>query len=317
MEAVGGLARRVLAGERADDIPIAQPDLNVLAVDWRQLRRWNLSESRVPAGASVRFREPSTWERYRISIIGIFVLLVAETALIAALLVQRHRRRTAEQHLRRSEQALRTTDQRMRTLAARLLDAQEIERSTIARELHDDVSQQLVLLTVELERLGALDALDRVHTIARTVHDLSYRLHPDKLRLLGLTAAIGGLERDLSRLGSAIVFTHGDVPSQLPDDLMVNLYRVAQEALHNAVIHGHAARVSLHLGSADRQVTLTVIDDGVGFEVEDAWGQGLGLATMRERVQALGGTFDVVSTPGSGTQVSVRVPLEDRSVKFA
>jgi signal transduction histidine kinase len=309
MEAVGMLARRVLDGERADDIPIARPDLNVVEVDWRQLQRWGLSE-RLPAGAIVRFREPSTWERYRRYIIGASVVLVAQALVITALLVERQRRHRAERHLRRSEAALRTSYDRVRDLGTRLLHAQEVERSTIARELHDDVSQQLALLTLELDRLRATDALERAQSIARTVHDLSHWLHPDKLHLLGLTAAIRGLERDLSRLGTAIAFTHDDLPPKLPDDVTINLYRIAQEALHNAVMHGHAERVSLHLGSRDAQVTLTVIDDGVGFHVDAAWSRGLGLASMRERVQALGGTFDIVSSPGSGTRVSVRVPLE-------
>ena len=207
LEAVGRLALRVLSGESADSIPVSSPNLNVREVDWRQLRRWGISESRVPRDTRVLFKEPSVWDRYKIYILGAGTVLLAQTFLIAGLLVQRRRRRQAEEQVRGSEEALRRSYERIRDLGSRLLQAQDTERSRVARELHDDISQQIALLSIDLELLsGAVppdteglagEALDRVHGIARSVHDLSHRLHPAKLRLIGLVAAIQALQREL------------------------------------------------------------------------------------------------------------------------
>jgi signal transduction histidine kinase len=238
------------------------------------------------------------------------VITIAQAIVIVALLVQRRRRSIVEHHLRQSETALQASYERIRGLGARLLHAQEAERSRIARELHDDVNQQLVLLAMELERVGAIDARDRAQAVARTVHDLSYRLHPEKLRLLGLTAALRGLERELSNEETEIVFTHDEVPSKLPASLTVSVYRVAQEALHNAVTHGRARRVFVDLRRSPTEVVLSIADDGVGFDVDAAWGRGLGLVSMRERVHAMGGTFTIDSQPGTGSRVAVTLPLE-------
>ena len=154
MQGIGKLALRVLHGEPADTIPTASPNLNVSQVDWRQLRRWGISEARVPSGALIRFQELSTWDRYKIYILGAVAVLLAQTALIAGLLVQRRRRRQAEEQVRGSQEELRASYDRIRDLASRLLTAQDAERSRIARELHDDISQQVALLTIDLELLS-------------------------------------------------------------------------------------------------------------------------------------------------------------------
>jgi signal transduction histidine kinase len=317
-EAVGQLGLRVLRGERADDIPTLSPDLNVNQVDWRQLRRWGISEARVPAGTLVRFREPSAWDRYKVYIVGAAALLLAQTVLIAGLLVQKSRRRQAEEQVHASQAQLRTSYERIRDLGARLLDAQETERARIARELHDDVSQQIALLTIDLELLGngdqfqseklAAEALNRAHDIARSVHDLSRRLHPAKLRLIGLISALQSLQRELSHSEIAITFTHDGVPSALPPDLTLCLFRVVQEALQNALKYSRAREVSVHLTGGPKALTLTIADDGVGFDVEAAWGKGLGLISMSERLDAVGGTLEIHSKPGAGTRLEVRVP---------
>lgn len=318
-EAIGQLALRVLRGERADDIPVLSPDLNVPQVDWRQLRRWGISEARVPAGTIVKFRELSAWDRYKVYILGALALLVAQTTLIAGLLIQRARRQRAEQEARGSQAALQTSRGRIRDLGARLLNAQETERSRIARELHDDISQQMALLEIDLELLGgavqghpgelAGDALNRAQGVARSVHDLSHRLHPAKLRLIGLVSALDGLQRELSRSDIAISFTHDNVPSTLPADLTLCLFRVAQEALQNALKYSGASRVLMHLRGVPGGLALTVTDDGVGFDVNAAWVKGLGLISMGERLEAIGGTFEIHSTSGGGTRLEATVPL--------
>ena len=174
MKAIATLALRVLRGERADDIPVSSPDTDVDAVDWRQLRRWGLDESRLPAGTRVLFREPSMWDQYQRYIIGAVVLMLAQSALIAGLLVQRAKRQRVERELRGSERELRGSQaklrvsyDRIRDLSRRLLGEQEAERARIARELHDDINQQLAILSIELDGLRS-DQL-QVHTAERAL----------------------------------------------------------------------------------------------------------------------------------------------------
>ena len=145
---------------------------------------------------------------------------------------------------------------------------------------------------------------------ALRVHDLSHRLHPAKLRLIGLVTALQGLQQELSQPGIAIAFTHENVPPTLPPDLMLCLFRIVQEALQNAIKHSGANQLSVHLAGNPEGLTLTVADDGVGFDVKSAWGKGLGLISLGERVETAGGTFEILSTPGAGTRVEVRVPLQ-------
>jgi signal transduction histidine kinase len=175
------LVVRVIDGENPENIPVAHIDLNVSEVDWRQLQRWGISEARVPAGATVRFREPGLWERYRSYIIGTVILLVLQTTLIAGLLVQRVRRRRVEHSLRESEGALRESNQQNQDLAGRLITAQEVERARIARELHDDVCQRLAGLSMVLggfrRRIGEpesdVDVDETLAMIQKTTSNLS------------------------------------------------------------------------------------------------------------------------------------------------
>src|SRR6185295_17511447 len=134
------------------------------------------------------------------------------------------------------------------------------------------------------------EVLHRVNGIAKSVHDLSHRLHPEKLRLIGLTAALDGLQRELSSPDVVISVAHDNVPA-LPPDLTLCLFRVVQEALQNALKYSHARRVSVSLTGVAGALALTIVDDGAGFDVDAEWGKGLGLLSMAERVEAVGGTF--------------------------
>jgi signal transduction histidine kinase len=315
---IGEMALRILTGTRAQDMPIETSPV-VPILDWRQLRRWGVSELRVPKEAVVRFREPSAWDRYKIYVFGAATLLLAQTALIAGLLIQRARRRQAEERVRTSQAELRTSYDRIRDLGSRLLNAQEAERSRIARELHDDISQQVALLTIDLELMGSAaqtqdgsladEALSRAHSITRSLHDLSHSLHPAKLRLIGLVAALKSLQHELSQSGIAARFVHDNVPATLPPDLTLCLFRIVQEALQNILKYSRAREVSVRLIGGPEGLALTVVDDGVGFDVEREWGKGLGLVSMSERLEAVGGTLEIRSTPGAGTRIEVKVPL--------
>lgn len=303
---LGEIAVRILTGTRADDIPIETPPLLTI-LDWRQLRRWGISESRVPAGARILFREPGVWQEYRWYIGAAAGLLLAQSGLIGALLVQARRRRRAEA--------------RIRDLGSRLLGAQDAERSRIARELHDDVSQQTALLSIDLQLLIDSDpdepdtreelarkALHRTETIAHTVHTLSHRLHPAKLQVMGLVPSLSSLQREFSKMGVDVAFAHRNVPDRLPHDLTLCLFRIVQEALQNAVRHGSARKVSMDLTGSPKGLTLAIVDDGVGFDVDAMSAEGLGLISMRERLEPLGGTLEIHSRPGTGTRLKVFVP---------
>jgi len=325
-QAVAQLALRVLRGEPADSIPVASSNLNVSQVDWRQLRRWRISEAAVPAGTLVKFRESTPWDRYKGYIIGAIALLLAQSVLIAGLVALRARRRTAEARLREREAELRISYDRIRYLGQRLLSAQEAERSRIARELHDDFAQQLALLAINLEQMTdararnsatlAQAALDRLHSLARGMRDLSHRLHPAKLQLIGLVPSLASLQRELTRPDFTVTLTHENIPAALPHEVTLCLYRIVQEALQNAIRHSSAREVRISLHGAVDQLTLTIVDDGVGFDVDAAWGKGLGLLSMSERLESIDGSVKIRSGPGAGTRVDVVVPiapLEERA----
>ena len=282
---IGEMALRILTGTRAQDIPIEAAQVAPV-VDWRQVQRWGIAASRLPAGSQILFREPSAWERYKVYIVGAVTALLAQAALIAGLLIQRARRREAEQQVRRSQAALRKSYERVRDLGSRLLDAQESERSRIARELHDDISQQLAVLKIDLKLLArtvqgdadaiAAEATKRIDEIATSVHDLSHRLHPARLRLLGLVEALDGLQGEMSRPDVTITFTHENVPPTLAPDLTLCLFRIAQEALQNALKHSKAHNVSVDLRGVSDGIALTIVDDGVGFDVDGRGAEGSG-----------------------------------------
>jgi signal transduction histidine kinase len=320
IEAVAEMAIRVLRGEPADSIPVKSPNLQVNQVDWRQLGRWRISESRLPAGTLVVFKDPSVWERFKIYLVVALVLVLAQTTLVIALLFQRGRRRQAEEQVRRSQAELQTSYDRIETLGGRLLHAQETERARLAGELHDDICQQLALLATDLELMRSASAADRrqltvqarerTQTVARSVHDLSYRLYPAKLTLIGLVPALQSLQREMERSVIVMNFVHRGVPRTLPDDVTLCVFRVVQEALQNAIKYSGAREVSLSVEGVRDELVVMIVDDGVGFDVGAVWGNGLGLISMKERVSAVNGKFVIHSEPGAGTRLCMAVPLE-------
>ena len=319
VEAVGLVAARLLQGESADRIPVATPDLNVRQVDWRQLQRWNISEARVPAGTLVQFKVPTAWEQYRGWIIAALVAMLSQSVLIAMQLIQRRRRLQAEARLIKQQDELQQSYDRIRDLGARLLNAQERERARIARELHDDISQRMAVLGIDLKMLGkslegnaaaiTSGVVARTQEITRSIHDLAHQLHPARLHLLGLVGALRGLERELSRPGLQITLTHDEIPPLSPE-LTLCLFRIVQEALQNAIKYSQAHEIAVILNRVDGSgIRLTITDDGVGFNVDGTWNRGLGLISMRERLEAVGGTLSIFSKPGFGTRLVASAPL--------
>jgi signal transduction histidine kinase len=322
VQAVAEKSVRVLRGERPNVIPVSTNDLNVAQLDWRQLQRWHISESLVPSGTRISYRQPEPSNRdsgYSLATVLPVSLLIA---LVAGLVIQRWRRRHAPSNGFGSVIEAARIEARTRHLSRRLLEAQEAEWARIALELHDDISQQAALVAINLQR--AMDsargrqkrtrqlvreALLCAKSLSRSAHDLSHQLHPATLRLVGLVGALAQLQRDLSRPGVAITVSAENVAPTLPDDIALCLFRVAQEALHNAIKHSGSRNIKVHLTGGNEQLMLTIADDGRGFDVAVATGKGLGLLSMNERVDAVGGTLNVVSRQGAGTRLDVSVPF--------
>jgi signal transduction histidine kinase len=228
-------------------------------------------------------------------------------------------RKLNEIALRDSERRFRTAEHQLRDLNHRLIAAQEDERRRIARDLHDHLNQQLALLAIDLQQLSLdppaskaelVEALHeewrRTAEIASDVHAISHRLHPSKLESLGLVATVRAHCRDLSRQGLAAQFSDAGMPPGIPPETALCLFRVAEEALTNVARHSGATEASVTLLGTDADIVLRVADDGAGFE-NGTGDEGLGLVSMRERVEALGGSFSITSVPGKGTVVEARV----------
>jgi signal transduction histidine kinase len=318
------MARQIIAGKRVEDIPFEDARLAPI-VDWRQVLRWRINPSRLPDGSDVRFKVPGVWESYGSSLVVVFLIIAAQLVLIAGLVRQRTRRRGAEDALRANEATLRTSYDRIRQLAGRLMTAQETTRASIARGLHDDVCQDLVALSLAICRLKDLSKrvqnarvqqeLSRLQqwtmALADNVRRLSHDLHPATLGLLGLASAIKGHCLEVRKgQGVDVRFVADGDLGHIDREVAVCLFRMAQEALHNGLVHGNASHLVVTLARTRGNVELTVVDDGAGFDPEAARrnGSGLGLVSMEERAYALGGEFHVASSPGLGTTVYVRVP---------
>ncbi|HJT19859.1 MAG TPA: PAS domain-containing protein [Nitrospira sp.] len=216
----------------------------------------------------------------------------------------------------------RQTEDALRRLSAQLISAQEGERRRISRELHDHVSQTLALLSVELEQVsrdgdmtpnqqGLLAAMQgRVRALSSDIHTLSHELHPPKLKHLGLVAAIRALCRDVGTAGLRVEFTDHDVPRDLPEDVALTIYRIMQEGLQNVRKHSGTSRAQAELTRCSTGVVLRVRDEGKGFHAGSADAtEGLGLLSMRERLNAVGGALAIMSAPGEGTAIEAYVPL--------
>jgi signal transduction histidine kinase len=419
------LAIRVAGGARPRDLP---PGTATLAptFDWRQLQRWRIPESRLPADSVVLFRTPSFFEFSRSHVLGGIAVILAQLALIVGLLVQRVRRRRAEEELGQAEvrnsatlkaipdlmfvilrdgtyvdchtrdpkllyappdaflgrkvrdilppalaetmmeaieRACQSEDEVVveyglpmgeprfyearivragadrilsivrdvteakraaalnRDLARRLIASQEMERQRIARELHDDVSQNVAVVKIEIDRIAnqvetaALRSSLRtvsaqVGEIASGVRNLSYELHPPKLQIMGLVGALESLCGDASKhRGLHVAFTHSSVPSRIHANVSLCLYRIVQEALHNVARHSQAREAQVHVACHADDIALRIADDGIGFDPKNIRSAGLGLLSMQERVADLGGQLTIDTRRGGGTRIDVRVPL--------
>jgi signal transduction histidine kinase len=282
-----------------------------LLFDGRQMDRWGLSDSRLPAGSRVLFRKRTMWDDHKGTLLAALGGLGVQSVLIVALFVAMRRTRRAEKQLRR--------------LSGRMLSAQEGERRRIAQELHDDVSQRLALFAIELDELcsrsagsdsssrakaGALSA--KARSLSTDVHHIAYELHPAILDQLGLVPALRQFADQIAtRHGIAVEVTEADWPRELPRDVSIALYRTVQEALQNVVKHSGAGEARVALQGSRKGVTLMVSDSGRGFDPEAAGVRmRLGLAGMRERLRLVRGELCIDSSASDGTVVAAGIPVE-------
>jgi len=222
--------------------------------------------------------------------------------------------------------ALAEDRRRVRVLASEIVRTGDRERSRVGKELHDSVAQSVAALRYQLvaierevtdpELVGRIRAVrDSAGDVLEHVRLLSHTVHPQILDDLGLVPALRHLARKANGEIAVSVTAPDDAEVDLrniPTDVAAALYRVAQEAIANAIRHGAPRKIDVRIGPVAGGVAMHVEDDGVGFDPEktESQGQAMGLFTMRERVSLLGGTFTIASAPRQGTSVRVTIPLE-------
>ncbi len=307
------LGWRLLSGESPASIGILNDANNRFLFDWRQLKRWGIVEKQLPPGSGVLFRQPSFWSLYKWRILFVAALCFTETVLLLSLLAQRKRRRKADAAVQR--------------LSGQLIGAQEQERARIARELHDDIGQQIAALGIGLHLLETKmtetpvqarkeisKMEDKLLTLAESVRHLSHELHPAVLEYAGLSVALRAHCKEFRELtGISVNLQLQPSALELPRNIALCLYRISQESLRNAAKHAGAGYVRLCVRANHKSVELVITDDGSGFDVEAVAARpGLGLKSMAERVRLLNGSFQIDSRPRSGTVLEVRIPLQDR-----
>jgi signal transduction histidine kinase/ABC-type uncharacterized transport system substrate-binding protein len=305
---VGGIAVRILNGERPQDIPIVR-GANIYVFDWRALRRWGFRESNLPPGSAVLFRTPSLWERTKWAwVAGLLMILC-----LCVFTLYVRLKRAKNQQL---------------GLSGMLITAQERERSRLASEIHDDFSQRLAIIALELENaeeaIGTSpdEAVRRVHNILNSaselgadLHTLSHRLHSSTLERLGLVPGTTALCKEFAiQQGIEIDFLSEGVPRAVHPDVALCLFRIVQESLRNLKKHSGASKGHVRLRGAGNKLLISVYDEGVGFDVGDLGKrEGLGIRSMVERAHLLGGRFEIHSKPGEGTRIEASVPLQPKS----
>lgn len=219
--------------------------------------------------------------------------------------------------------ALHDAERARRALARRLTRAHEQERTRLSRELHDDVSQQLLVACIGCDELrrqltngsqGIREKIDilsgQIRDVAITLQRVSHELHPALIRQVGFERALRALCSDIGRTERLSVecdFTNSG--PAIDDDVALGLYRITQEALRNALKHSRAVQASVSLAGDGDQIALSIVDNGVGFRPRTRGdGDSLGLLSMRERARLMNGQLNLISSPGAGTRVEVLVP---------
>jgi signal transduction histidine kinase len=236
------------------------------------------------------------------------------TAVVAGLLARNLKRRVLQSRL---------AEQEVRALSERLINVQEEERARLARELHDDISQQVAALSIGMSNLkrqipqqqgDAREQSDRIQQklvhVAESIRRLSHELHPAVLEYSGLAAALRTYCSEFKLLTGIRVSLQADGSFEsVPSPVAVCIYRITQEALQNVAKHAKVAEAEVELIRSDATLCLSVSDHGPGIKPScGATPVGLGLASIRERTRLVNGTFEIQSKPEQGTTVLLRIP---------
>jgi signal transduction histidine kinase len=303
-----GLVERILNGEDPQTLKsVIEPTRDIF--DARVLKRFGIPEWRLPAESVVLFREPDIWQKYKPYFLLALAAVFLQLLLIVALALEGRRRKKLGAELK--------------DLSRRLIDAQESERRRIARELHDDLNQRVVLLQSHLERLGVpenrgtvfegqvADLSREAREISTGISHLSHQLHSSALDILGLEPALRGLTRDMSLaydLNIAFFVDGQSIP--LTPEIELCLFRVAQESLSNVVKHSgaSAAQVNLSYTGSNKIVRLAITDNGGGFDPRHPKRDSLGIISMRERLRLVDGEL-IISSSDEGTEVIAHVKI--------
>jgi signal transduction histidine kinase len=309
------VASKLLNAEKPDKV--AATTFGAPVYDWRELQRWGISEASLPAGSIVEFRNPGVWARYKYYILAAIFIAALQTFLILGLLA--NRRWLRKEHAERER-----AEDEAQELSGRLINAHEDERARLARELHDDVTQRLAVLSIDAGRMerdlapsggsaGLKSVREGLVRLSEDVHALSYRLHPSILVDLGLAEALSAeCDRFSDFSAVAISCDVEALPDGIAPDVALCLFRVAQESLRNITRHAHATEAQLSVRPVEGGLELIVRDNGQGFDKDKSRGKAsLGHASMRQRIRHLGGDLTIESNPGSGTIIRARVPLRE------
>jgi signal transduction histidine kinase len=307
----------ILAGKPPQDIPIVHGP-SFYQFDWRELRRWNLDQTKLPAGSIILFRQPAFWDRHKWNVLtGLLLLLWLSLLAFYGLRKQKQLESARIAHVR---------------LGGMLITAQETERSRLASEIHDDFSQRLALLALGLENaaeaIGTSPAeairqiyalLDSASEIGADLHTFSHRLHSSTLDRLGLVPGVGALCKEFATQQVIEVdFLSEDVPHSVHPDVALCAFRIIQEALRNCKKHSGAAKVQVRLRAAADRLYVSVYDKGVGFDIRELRKkEGLGIRSMEERAYVLGGRFEIHSEPWKGTRIEAWIPVQPRLTQAA
>jgi PAS domain S-box-containing protein len=215
------------------------------------------------------------------------------------------------------------TEENLSSFSRRLIEAHELERSRVAKELHDDLNQRMALLQIGLGQFEqdvpglSPHARDQLRSIAQvatkvssSLHTISQQLHPSRLDILGLVASVDALCEEVSDQHKLrIKFVHRAVPRQLPKDVTLCLFRITQEALQNVVQHSGSPDATVELSAYEDRLELSISDCGAGFNLASAkLAAGLGLISMQERLRLVGGHLSIESESSHGTRICVRIP---------
>ena len=295
-----------------------------VATELQTLNRNAYVDQQAETAALYRETQNRFWQTF-----GVAVFATLGIALLSAWHVSR-----LERHLREDQEKDARTALELQRLSAKLVSAQEEERRTIARELHDEIGQVLAVIKMDLSHAARLvasgeassEVLDDARSITdralHAVRDISHFLHPPLLDDLGLSAAVDWYVQNINKRNELRVHLKTEnMSARLPADIEVAVYRIVQEGLNNVLRHAHAKRCDVELVRQRHAVTVTIRDDGVGFDPKGPraveTGSGLGLIGIRERVAQLGGQLRLDSGPGRGTLLSAQFTVPDTGARAA